>query len=363
MTPLLAAHEAAGANLRDDAGWRMPADFGDPAGEHRACREGAALIDLSHRGKLRISGADAPKFLHSMLSNRVEDLLPGEGVYAAFLTRQGKFISDLNLYRREEDFRADLAPGMASAFAEAIDMYIIMDEVEIEDRTEAHCALGVFGPGSHACLGRAGFEPGDLPEHGHREAEGASIARELWTGEEGYLLTAPASRAGDIWGALAGAGARPAGLTAFETLTLEAGTPLFGLDMGADINPMQAGLEARAIDFEKGCYVGQEVIAKIKYLGQVNRGLAGIRLEGGRVPPAGAIVEMGGEKVGSLTRAALSPTLGKILAFGLLHRKAMEPGTPLTVRDGGGVIAGEAAALPFYKNEALEIPAQSPPPR
>ena len=108
MTPLLAAHEAAGANLRDGAGGRMPADFGDPAGEHRACREGAALIDLSHRGKLLISGADAPKFLHSMLSNRVEDLLPGEGVYAAFLTRQGKFISDLNLYRLEEGFRVDL---------------------------------------------------------------------------------------------------------------------------------------------------------------------------------------------------------------------------------------------------------------
>jgi folate-binding protein YgfZ len=132
--------------------------------------------------------------------------------------------------------------------------------------------------------------------------------------------------------------------------------------MGADINPMQAGLEARAIDFEKGCYIGQEVIAKIKYLGQVNRGLTGVRLEGNRVPPAGAIVEMEGEEVGSLTRAALSPTLGKILAFGLLHRKAMEPGTPLSVRDGGGEIAGEAAALPFYKNEALDIPAQSPPP-
>lgn len=328
----------------------MPADFGNPASEHLASRKSAAVIDLSHRGKLRISGPDAPKFLHGMLSNRVEDLRPGEGVYATFLTRQGKFVADLHLYRGPDYFEADLAPGMASVFSEAIDKYIIMDQVEIEDLTTSQASLGLFGPDSLKILKSAGLDPGKLPEHGHVNIEGTTIAREPWTGDEGYLLTTSSDSAESLWDALSEAGATPAGLTAFETLTLEAGTPLFGLDMNSNINPMQAGLETTAIDFEKGCYIGQEVIAKIKYLGQVNRGLCGIRLSGEQIPPAGAKVEANGEEVGTLTRAAYCPTEAQTLAFALLHRKAMDTGCQVTVLDEDISLTGEVAALPFYKN-------------
>ncbi|MEE9275513.1 MAG: glycine cleavage T C-terminal barrel domain-containing protein [bacterium] len=348
QTPLLARHEAAGAHLVEEAGWRMPAHFGDPGEEHRACRAGAVLIDLSHRGKLRFSGSDAAEFLHGMLSNRVSDLAAGEGSYSTFLTRQGKIVSDLTLYRTEEDIAADLPPGMAPRLAEALDAYIIMEQIEVEDRTESLAALGAFGPGARAGLAAAGLEVPGLPEHGHIERKGVRIARELWTGEEGYLLTTPAGEAEGLWDALAGAGLRPAGLAAFETLSLEAGVPLYGKDMSEAVNPMQAGLELRAIDFEKGCYLGQEVVAKIKYLGQVNRGLVGIRIEGDAVPEGNAKVLFGEEEVGALTRAALSPTEGKVLALAYLHRRAMAPGTKVGVRLGEAEAAGEVVALPFY---------------
>jgi folate-binding protein YgfZ len=355
-TPLLARHEALGAHMTEEAGWQMPADFGDPAVEHLTCRKSAIVMDLSHRGKIRIAGSDAVRFLHGMLSNQVEGLHPGEGAYTTFLTRQGKFVVDLNLYRREEDLAADLAPGMASVFAEAMDMYIIMDEVEIEDWTNSRCALGIFGPDSRETVSKAGLEVPSLPHHGHVSLDGVLVSRELWTGEDGYLITAPADRAESIWEALSGAGARPAGLTALDTLTLEAGIPQFGKDMDANMNPMQAGLELTAIDFDKGCYIGQEVIAKIKYLGQVNRGLAGIRLEGGIVPAYGDPIAFEGSEVGTITRSAFGPALKSVMAFGFLHRKAMAPGTPLTVQTEGTEISGEVVALPFYQNQNLVVP-------
>jgi folate-binding protein YgfZ len=130
--------------------------------------------------------------------------------------------------------------------------------------------------------------------------------------------------------------------------------------MDANINPMQAGLETRAIDFEKGCYVGQEVISKIKYLGQVNRGLVGIRLSGETVPEPGSMVECEGEDAGPLTRSAFGPAVGAVIAFGFLHRKAMAAGTAVTVRTSGSKIAGEVVNLPFYRSESLSIREKEP---
>lgn len=352
-SPLLSNHKANGAHLTEEAGWHFPADFGDPIAEHTSCRESAIVIDLSQRGKIRISGSDAARFLHGMLSNHVDDLKTGEGIYTTFLTRQGKFITDLYLYRHEDSFIANFASDMEATFAESIEKYIIMDDVEVEDLTESQCMFGLFGPESRNILAGFGLTVPSLPEHGHLTSNNIMIARELWTGEDGYLLTAPNSRAELIWNALGESGARPAGQTAFESLTLEAGIPLFGKDMDENINPMQAGIESRAIDFKKGCFVGQEVIAKIKYLGQVNRGLAGIRLEGDISPKAGDKVDFGGIEAGLITRSAFGATVGKVICFGLLHRKAMSPGTSILVRSNGIDIAGVVVDLPFYRNVTL----------
>ncbi|MDP7665029.1 MAG: aminomethyltransferase family protein [Nitrospinota bacterium] len=342
-------HETAGARFVEEAGWRIPADFGDARAEHIACRESALLIDLSHRGKIRFEGPDAVPFLNGMLSNLVEGLGPGEGAYSTFLTRQGKIVADMTLYRDEAGLLADIAPGMAPVFAEAIDTFIIMDQVEVRDCTEEMFTLGVFGPASRPCLSKAGLEIPDLPENGNASCAGVLAARTLWTGEDGYLLMGHRDRAGELWEKVEAAGARPGGTAAFESLSMEAGIPLYGRELGPDVNPMQAGLEERAVDFEKGCYIGQEVIAKIKYLGQVNRGLVGIRVAGNAVPPEGASVMFGEMEAGVITRAIFSPTLEGVIAFAYLHRDAMVPGTQVRIQPNDSFFEGEVAGLPFYK--------------
>ncbi len=354
-TPLLDLHQAANARFIVEAEWRIPATFGDEISEHLACRESAIVVDLSHRGQLRFSGQDTEEFLHRMLSNRVKELTPGEGAYNTFLTRQGKFISDLYMYKGETFVVASVAPGMAHVLAEEIDRFIIMDQVEVTNETENSFCLGLFGPDSREIIEKAGMGALSFEEHGHTTWGNMMIAREFWSGEDGYLLMGPRGEAESLWRSLSSAGAKPAGLAALESLTMEAGVPLFGKDMTSAVNPMQAGLEEKAIDFEKGCYIGQEVIAKIKYLGQVNRGLVGLRINGEIAPEPGADVYFDTKNIGAITRSAFCPTLEGILAFSYLPRAQMEPGTAVRVDCKGADAQATVESLPFYRKENVTI--------
>lgn len=354
-TPLLDLHQAASADLLEEAGCQIPASYGNPVAEHLACRESAVAIDLSHRGNLCFSGPDTDEFLHRMLSNRVKELMPGEGAYNTFLTRQGKFISDLYMYKFDTFVVASVAPGLAGTLAEEIDRFIIMDQVEVANETENSFCFGLFGPSSREIITKANMGDPSPEEHGHTTSGNMMIARELWTGEDGYLLMGPREEAEPLWRALSNAGAKPAGVTALESLTLEAGVPLFGKDMTSAVNPMQAGLEEKAIDFEKGCYIGQEVIAKIKYLGQVNRGLVGLKIDGEITPEPGAVVYDGEKNIGSITRSAYCPTLDAILAFSYLPRAQMEPGTEVRVDCQGTDAQATVARLPFYRGDSEAV--------
>ncbi len=354
-TPLLDLHQAANARLMKEDGWMIPASFEDAVSEHLACRESAILVDLSHRGLLRFSGPDTGEFLHRMLSNRAQELRPGEGVYNTFLTRQGKFISDMYMYQSENSILASVASGIAPVLAEEIDRFIIMDQVEVTDETESCFCLALFGPYSREIIAQAGMGDPSPEEHGHTASGNVVMARELWTGEDGYLFLGLREEAEHLWRTLLEAGAKPAGIAAFESLTLEAGVPLFGKDMTSAVNPMQAGLEEKAIDFQKGCYIGQEVIAKIKYLGQVNRGLVGLRLDGETVPEPGAAVFAGDQNIGSITRSAYCPTLDTILAFSYLPRAQMEQGYVVSVDCQGANARATVRNLPFYRRESEAI--------
>ena len=354
-TPLLALHQAANALLTDEAAWRTPASYGDAASEHLACRESAIVVDLSHRGCLRFSGPDTGEFLHRMLSNRVKELKPGEGVYNTFLTRQGKFISDMYMYKGDTSILASVAPGMADTLAEEIDSFIIMDQVEVANETETSFCIGLFGPDAREIIAKSGMGDPSPEEHGHTTSGNVTIAREIWTGEDGYLLIGPRGEAESIWRTLLAAGAKPAGVTAFDSLTLEAGVPLFGKDMTSAVNPMQAGLEEKAVDFDKGCYIGQEVIAKIKYLGQINRGLVGLRVNGKITPEAGAAVYSDEKSIGSITRSAWCPTVGAVLAFSYLPRAQMEPGSEVRVDCRGDEAKATVESLPFYRKKSEVI--------
>ena len=354
-TPLLALHQAANAQFIEEAGWQVPASFGDAVAEHLACREKAVAIDLSHRGNLCFSGPDNEEFLHRMLSNQVKELESGAGAYNTFLTRQGKFISDMYLYKGETSIRVSVAPGMAEPLTEEIDRFIIMDQVAVTNETETSFCIGLFGPDSAEIITKAGMGEPSPEEHGHTSFGNLLIARELWAGEDGYLILGPREEAESVWRGILDAGAKPAGVAALDSLTLEAGVPVFGKDMTSAVNPMQAGLGEKAIDFEKGCYIGQEVIAKIKYLGQVNRGLVGLRIHGETAPEPGAAVNFDEKTIGAITRSAYCPTTDAVLAFSYLPRAQMMPGVEVRVDCQGEDTKATVHGLPFYRKEN-EVP-------
>tara|TARA_A100001037_G_scaffold306844_2_gene356946 strand:+ start:7978 stop:9045 length:1068 start_codon:yes stop_codon:yes gene_type:complete len=349
---LSSLHKESGATLENKFDWDIPCQYSNPTEEHLKCRQDAILIDLSHYGKIEFRGNDASTFLQGMISNDVLNLEDGEGKYGTFLTRQGKIISDLYLYKNKEHFRLLLPPGENLNFIASIEKFIIMEEVEIHDHSESLSMFGVFGPKVEDFL--QDFSPLPKEPHQHTTHGNTQIIKELWTGEKGYLLITNNDEAIDLWKNLSSKGIQPSGLNAFESLTLESGLPLFGTELGPDINPMQAFIENEAIDFEKGCYIGQEVIAKIKYIGQVNKGLIGIQILGEKIPKHHSKIFFEDQEVGAITRCNFSPSTNKIIAMGYVQKKAMDIGTEINILSEDESIQAKVVEIPFLKNKENE---------
>lgn len=353
---LFEVHRAGGATFREVAGWEVPDHFGDPAAEYEAARKAVGLFDLSHQGKVRLTGGDCGDFLHRLLSADVKALRPGQGCRAFLLNPKGHVVAYLALYALEEGYLAEAEPGMASAMMETLDRYIIADEVTLEDASEGSALLSLQGPAAPAVLAEVlGGGPSPLEPLSHLERDVAGGAVRLVansrTGEAGYDLWVPAERAAALWEVVAGAGARhglrPVGARALDVLRLEAGLA-WAADLGGDVLAMETGLE-HAISFTKGCYVGQEFVIRIAHRGHVNRRLAGLLLKGDRVPAAGDKVLADDREAGWVTSAAFSPALGRPIALGYVRREHLEPGSRVTVRAAGGPLDAEVVALPFLK--------------
>ncbi len=339
-TVLYDEHARLRARFDSYDGWTLPSDYGDPAGEWRAVRERCGVADLSHRSQLRLRGRDHVRFLQGMLTNDVARLPAGGALYAAMLTPKGKMLADMYLYRWEDSVLLDMEPGMAPSVAERLERFKLTFKVDIVDESQELATLHVAGPGARSLL---------------EEASGAEVPREGWgklvlggvevvaapvgrTGEEGFDLFVPSRAAVRVWGALAAAGAAPVGMEAMETLRIEAGVPRYGVDMTEATIPIEAGIE-HAISYEKGCYVGQEVVARIHWRGHVNWHLRGLVVESAVPPPPGAdVVDEGDKRVGRVTSSTLSPALGKAVALGYVRRERADDGTRLKVDCGGGEV-------------------------
>lgn len=353
--PLHARHQARGATFVERAGWAVPAHYGDPVAEHLAVRRGAGLADLSARGKLWLSGEDRQSFLHSLLSNDIQGLHPGQGTYAALLTDKGKMLADLRVYHLGDRLLLDLEPELTARMVEILNGYIIADDVLVEDATEALALLSVHGPAARELLGKllTDLPSPELHRNTRNRISGQDViaVRVDRTGEEGYDLYVPVSGAAALWEALIEVGAPrglcPVGEAALESLRIEAGLPRYGADMTEETIPIEAGLEARAISYTKGCYIGQEVIARLKARGHVNRHLVGLLLRGAAVPTPGSPILAGERQVGMVTSSAYSPVLGCPIALGYVRAEAARPGTTVTVREGQEMLAGAVAPLPF----------------
>jgi len=328
------------------------ANYGAVLDEYNALTRSVAVLDLDHRSRLCVLGSDRQRFLHGQVTNDVNRLAPGTGTYAALVTAKGKIESDLHLHVLAEEILLDFEPGFSTRVQERLERYVIADDVQIVDVRASCGLLSVQGPESVRLLAACGFPQPvpELPYVSHTAtppgtADGAGdtiLIHHGRYGAQGFDLVLPQPEVRPLWDRLVAAaralGGRPAGWDACEIARLEAGIPRYGVDMDATTLAPETGLESRAISYAKGCYIGQEVIARIRTYGQVKRALR--PLEFGAVldhtPARGDSLLLNGRDVGYVTSAALSPLAGCVLGLGYVRKECNQDGQMLTVRTARG---------------------------
>lgn len=306
--------------------------------QYRQLREECGLVDRSERGKLLVAGPDAAEYLQGQLTNDTEALEPGDGAYAALLDRKGHMQSDLRVLRpgAAPDLWLDCEAVALPAVLRHLTMYSIGRDVAVDDATAGRGLLSLIGPRSVELAGTAA-----LPEYACEETTVAGVECVAAGTGEGIDLICAAGEAERLHGALLEAGAVAVSPEAAEILRIEAGVPRYGAEMGAETMPAEAGIVEQAVSFTKGCYIGQETVARLHYKGKPNRHLRGLRLSAPAA--AGAALRLGEKEVGSLGSAAVSPAFGAI-GLAIVRREA-EPGTELAVGEDG--VTAEVVALPF----------------
>ncbi|MDE3225211.1 MAG: aminomethyltransferase family protein, partial [Nitrospirota bacterium] len=313
------AHLARGAVMAETAGWEMPAHYGDPAAEHRSVRQCVGLADLFHRGKLRVTGDDRVKWLQSVISNDILPLQPGHGLYSSFLNHKGKMLTYFRVYAMADALMLEDVGEIGDATFQALRKFLLYGtKAKMENCAETWGHLLVSGPRAANLIKTAfgvdvsGLKSLDFVGH---EIDGrqALLIRTEETGEMDFEVLLPVDGLIAAWSSLTKAGA-PMGLSLFgtqarESLRLEAGLARVGKDLTEEIVPPEANLEGIAFSLSKGCYPGQEVVARMDTYGSVRRRLVGLTLKGSTVPPHGAKLFSGDREVGWVSSSALSPTL------------------------------------------------------
>ena len=365
-TPLYPIHEQLGATFAErHLDWNIPTQFTDAVSEHCAVRNDVGIADVSYRGRHRLTGEDRAKFLHRIISNDVESLRTGQGTYATLLTHRGKIIADLNITVLEDVLSIDTAPETPEILFSELDKYIIADDVELSDVTAETGAIVVHGPKStdlvQSVLSLS--ELSALPERHNCFREGDAAfrhpivcVRTHSTGEIGYTLYTAADALVSLWETLMGKGARfnvqPIGWDALESLRIEAGVPRYGTELTDAVIPLEAELE-HAIDFEKGCYIGQEIVARMKYRGHPNRLLRGIEIDTDATSQdccplhPNAPVFKDDKEVGWITSATFSPTFEKLIALSYVRIAVTEAGSCVQIETPDGHVDGTVVLLPF----------------
>ncbi len=306
------------------------------ATDYRAITEACGLLDRSERGKLALTGSDAKSFLQGQVSNDVEGLSAGAGCYAAFLTPKGKMLGDLRILDAGSELLLDTERSSLQALFNMIRRFNVGYGVELHKRTLETGLLSLIGPDA---VGVAGIA--DLPasEHAHAEAQIAGHGVRAVRTDVGIDVLVDAAETDAVARALRDAGATAVGEAAAECLRIEHGRPRYGKDLDDTVIPQEAGLNERAVSFTKGCYVGQETVARLFYRGKPNRHLRGLR-SSTPVDPGDEIL-LGERTVGHVSSTAVSPRLGPV-ALALVRREA-NPGDTVSV---AGAEA-EVVELPF----------------
>ncbi len=328
--------------------------------EYETLTEGCGLVDRSERGKLALTGSSAVEFLNGQVTNELAGLRPGEGRYAAFLTNKGKMLGDLRIlvvgeansegagldpYGPPRELLLDTERVALQSLFDMIRRYKIGYEVELHKRTLECGLLSLIGPAARACATRAGGAGLPEEEHAHVSAQTAGSPVRLIATAEGIDVLCGAPDLDAVRTALLDAGAVAVTEAAAEIVRVEAGRPRYGVDMDESTIPQEAGLNERAVSFTKGCYVGQETVARLHWRGKPNRHLRGLRLSepASPLPATGEELRLGERSVGRLGSIVRSPRLGGV-GLALVRREAA-PGD--TVAVGGHGALAELCELPF----------------
>jgi len=321
------------------------ARFGDPQAEFATLRNSCGVYDLGCRAKISLTGGDRTRWLNGMVTNNIRDLDAGRGVYAFLLNPQGKILSDLYAYNRGESIDIDTDYSQVEKILATFDHFIIMDDVEVANRSEQLTALGIAGPKAAMVLAAAGFT---IPEMQPLQAQAATwhgMECTLVRGEDeqhiSYEIWIAPQSVRPLWDALRAAGATAVGSDALELQRIVSGIPTYGVDIRERDLPQETE-QARALNFSKGCYVGQEIVERIRSRGAVHRKFTGFVTEGAAQVAAGAKIVAGEKEVGEITSSGYLQAADKTVALGYIRREVGVPGREVMI----GTARATVVALP-----------------
>ena len=358
-SPLEEAHQRAGATSREQDGCLVPASYGDARAEYEAVRGGggAGLFDLSSRGRVEVSGGEAVQFLNGMLTNDVARLEDGAWMSAAFPNPQGRLVASARVFRRGDAFLFDTESATYERVLRSLERFTLAGDFRVRDLTRETAIISVQGARARDVVGAA---LGDLAAETARgrvstarfQNGEVTVARATHTAEDGFDLFVSAAAAASLWNALVVAGARPAGFDALEILRVEAGVARYGVD-ATDANVVTEVLdETSAVSYTKGCYTGQEIIARIHWRGHVAKKLAGLVFDRDAEPPTDARIKSCVEdrEVGRITSTVFSPRLRRQVALGLVKYDHLGHGTEVKIFNGDAELcAAHVAELPLVR--------------
>jgi len=331
------------------------ASFGKRQAEFAALRGGCGVYDLGFRAKISLTGGDRVRWLNGMVTNNIRDLSVGQGVYAFLLNPQGHILGDLYAYNRGESIAVDTDCGQAEKILATFDHYIIMDDVEVANLSEQVTALGITGPKTQDVLAAAGFATSGMQALQIKSVTWQGTECTLARGEEpervSYEIWIAPERVRPLWDALLAAGAAPVGSEALEMHRIVSGIPRYGVDIRERDLPQETE-QARALNFNKGCYVGQEIVERIRSRGAVHRKFTGFIVEGVAEITAGTKIIAGEKEVGEITSAASLPLAGgeKTVALGYIRREVGVPGREVAI----GAAKAAVVQLPVTDHMLVE---------
>ncbi len=351
-------HLKNGAVFQEEHGWEVPAHYGDPTADHAAVRNHVGIADLSHRGKIRVTGEDRVKWLQSVISNDILPLTPGHGIYSGFLTHKGKMLSYFRVYALADSFMLEDVGEIGDTTFQTLRKFLLYGtKAKMENCAESWGLLLVSGPKAPELIRASyGTDVTGLKPLGFVTqqigGQQALLIRTEETGETDLEILLPADGLPDAWDRLWAAGEamglKVFGTEAREALRIEAGLPKAGADLTEEIVPPEANLEGKAFSLSKGCYPGQEVVARMDTYGSVRRRMVGLTFKDRVIPQKGAKLFSGEREVGWISSAVYSPSLGCPIALGFPLRDFTAPGTELIVETQGERYPVTVRSLPIF---------------